>query len=80
MSRLVFLGTGGGRFAAILQARATGGIHLQLEGANGQPAASVQFPTNFVPRTSGDLYLGYDPAILPAPINYTNFSRDVGNI
>lgn len=36
MSRLVFLGTGGGRFAAILQARATGGIHLQLEGANGQ--------------------------------------------
>jgi phosphoribosyl 1,2-cyclic phosphodiesterase len=37
MSRLVFLGTGGGRFAAILQARATGGIHLQLEGSSGQP-------------------------------------------
>jgi phosphoribosyl 1,2-cyclic phosphodiesterase len=37
MSRLVFLGTGGGRFAAILQARATGGIHLQLEGPVGQP-------------------------------------------
>jgi phosphoribosyl 1,2-cyclic phosphodiesterase len=37
MSRLVFLGTGGGRFAAILQARATGGIHLQLEGPGGQP-------------------------------------------
>ena len=36
MSRIVFLGTGGGRFAAILQARATGGIHLQLEGANGR--------------------------------------------
>jgi phosphoribosyl 1,2-cyclic phosphodiesterase len=37
MSKLIFLGTGGGRFAAILQARATGGIHLLLEGANGQP-------------------------------------------
>ena len=37
MSRLVFLGTGGGRFAAILQARATGGIHLQLDGPDGQP-------------------------------------------
>jgi phosphoribosyl 1,2-cyclic phosphodiesterase len=37
MSRLVFLGTGGGRFAAILQARATGGIHLHLEAGNGQP-------------------------------------------
>ncbi len=37
MSRLVFLGTGGGRFAAILQARATGGIHLHLERDNGQP-------------------------------------------
>ena len=37
MSRLVFLGTGGGRFAAILQARATGGIHLQLDGPGGQP-------------------------------------------
>ena len=28
---------------------------------NGQPAATVQFPTNFVPRTSGDLYLGFHP-------------------
>jgi hypothetical protein len=37
MSGLVFLGTGGGRFAAILQARATGGIHLQLDGPDGQP-------------------------------------------
>ena len=36
MDKLIFLGTGGGRFAAILQARATGGIHLQLEGATGQ--------------------------------------------
>jgi len=30
MDRLTFLGTGGGRFACILQARATGGIYLQL--------------------------------------------------
>ncbi len=37
MSRLVFLGTGGGRFAAILQARATGGIHLLLAGPEGHP-------------------------------------------
>ncbi|MCX6928299.1 MAG: hypothetical protein NT154_34590, partial [Verrucomicrobia bacterium] len=28
---------------------------------NGQRAATVQFPASFVPRTSGDLYLGYDP-------------------
>lgn len=37
MSRLVLLGTGGGRFAAILQARATGGIHLALDGPDGRP-------------------------------------------
>jgi subtilisin-like proprotein convertase family protein len=34
---------------------------------NGQSAATVQFLTNFVPRTSGDLYLGYDPPIAPTP-------------
>ena len=28
---------------------------------NGQPAVTVQFPTRFVPRTTGDLYLGYHP-------------------
>ncbi|MEM4729733.1 MAG: MBL fold metallo-hydrolase [Thermoplasmata archaeon] len=31
ISKLTFLGTGGGRFACILQARATGGLYLQLE-------------------------------------------------
>ncbi len=36
MDKLIFLGTGGGRFAAILQARATGGIYLLLEGHGGQ--------------------------------------------
>lgn len=38
MSRLTFLGTSGGRFACILQARATGGIYLQLDrpGEEGQ--------------------------------------------
>ncbi len=45
---------------------------------NGQPAATVQFPAGFVPRTSGDLYLGYDPAIVPTPINYPNFSSTAG--
>ena len=30
MSKLVFLGTGGGRFAAILQARATGGLYVEV--------------------------------------------------
>jgi subtilisin-like proprotein convertase family protein len=45
---------------------------------NGQPAVTVQFPANFVPRTSGDLYLGYDPAILPSPINFINFSSIAG--
>jgi subtilisin-like proprotein convertase family protein len=29
---------------------------------NGQPAVTMHFPANFVPRTSGDLYLGFDPA------------------
>ena len=28
---------------------------------NGQPAATVHFLTNFVPRTSGDLYFGFHP-------------------
>jgi subtilisin-like proprotein convertase family protein len=32
---------------------------------NGQRAAAVQFPVKFVPRTSGDLYLGFDPPGLP---------------
>ena len=45
---------------------------------NGQPAATVQFPTDFVPRTSGDLYLGFDPTIIPTPINYPNFSSTAG--
>ena len=45
---------------------------------NGQNAATVQFLTNFVPRTSGDLYLGYDPAVVPTPISYTNFSSTAG--
>jgi subtilisin-like proprotein convertase family protein len=45
---------------------------------NGQSAARVQFLTNFVPRTSGDLYLGYDPAPVPAPISYTNFTSIAG--
>jgi hypothetical protein len=45
---------------------------------NGQPAVTVQMPTNMVPRTSGDLYLGYDPALVPAPVSYTNFSSVAG--
>jgi subtilisin-like proprotein convertase family protein len=38
---------------------------------NGQPALTMQFPANFVPRTSGDLYLGFDPAGLT---NGTSFA------
>jgi subtilisin-like proprotein convertase family protein len=38
---------------------------------NGQPAATVQFPTNFVPRTSGDLFLGFHP---PNPTNGVSFA------
>ena len=38
---------------------------------NGQPAATVQFPTNFVPRTSADLYLGFHP---PKPTNSVCFA------
>jgi subtilisin-like proprotein convertase family protein len=45
---------------------------------NGQPAATVLFPTNFVPRTSGDLYLGYDPGTVVAPISYPNFNSTAG--
>jgi subtilisin-like proprotein convertase family protein len=45
---------------------------------NGQPALTMQFPAKFVPRTSGDLYLGYDPAIVPAPINFLNFNSTAG--
>jgi subtilisin-like proprotein convertase family protein len=32
---------------------------------NGQRAATVHFPTSFVPRTSGDLYFGFHPPGLP---------------
>ena len=45
---------------------------------NGQRAATVQFPANFVPRTSGDLYLGYDPTYLPTPIDFADFSSTDG--
>jgi phosphoribosyl 1,2-cyclic phosphodiesterase len=37
MDRLTFLGTGGGRFACILQARATGGLYLQLSKDDSKP-------------------------------------------
>jgi subtilisin family serine protease len=33
---------------------------------------------HFVPRTSGDVYLGWDPSIVPPPINYSNFSSTAG--
>jgi len=45
---------------------------------NGQQAATVQFPDHFVPRTSGDLYLGFDPVIPPPPIVYANFNSTAG--
>ena len=45
---------------------------------NGQRAASVQFPVTVVPRTSGDLYLGFDPTVLPTPISYSDFSSTSG--
>ena len=45
---------------------------------NGQRAAAVQFPTNFVPRTASDFYLGFDPTVVASPINYANFSSVAG--
>src|ERR1019366_9209714 len=33
---------------------------------------------HFVPRTSGDLYLGYDPTIMPTPISFPSFSSTAG--
>ena len=36
MTSLKFLGTGGGRFAAILQTRATGGVYLLIEDSSGR--------------------------------------------
>ncbi|MEI6785430.1 MAG: LamG-like jellyroll fold domain-containing protein, partial [Verrucomicrobiota bacterium] len=44
---------------------------------NGQPLVATNLG-HFVPRTSGDLYLGYDPTIVPTPINYANFSSTAG--
>jgi subtilisin-like proprotein convertase family protein len=45
---------------------------------NGQPAAAVHFPAAFVPHTSGDLYLGFDPTVVPTPINFADFSSIAG--
>ena len=45
---------------------------------NGQRAAAVHFPTAFVPRTSGDLYLGFDPTVIPTPISFANFNSTTG--
>ncbi len=40
---------------------------------NGQAAATMRFATNFIPRTSSDFYLGFDPTVSPPPINYPDF-------
>jgi subtilisin-like proprotein convertase family protein len=37
---------------------------------NGQRAATVNFPASFVPRTSGDLFLGFHPAGLTNGVSY----------
>ena len=39
---------------------------------NNQPLVATNLGV-FVPRTSGDLYFGFDPTVLPVPINYINF-------
>lgn len=49
MTRMTFLGTGGGRFAAILQARATGGLYIEVgeRGPDGDAKeSSGQAPMN----------------------------------
>ncbi|MEI8044608.1 MAG: LamG-like jellyroll fold domain-containing protein, partial [Verrucomicrobiota bacterium] len=46
-------------------------------GTNSQPLVVSNLGA-FFPRTSGDLYLGYDPAAVPPPINYSNFSSTAG--
>src|ERR1035437_5312618 len=44
---------------------------------NNQPLVATNLG-HFVPRTSGDLYLGYDPTIVPTPINFLNFNSTAG--
>ncbi|HOC56422.1 MAG TPA: hypothetical protein PKI20_12440, partial [Verrucomicrobiota bacterium] len=44
---------------------------------NSQPLVTTNLGY-FVPRTSGDLYFGFDPTVLPVPINYINFSSIAG--
>ena len=36
---------------------------------NGQAAAAVKFPTGLHSADFGDMYLGFDPTVLPTPVN-----------
>ena len=45
---------------------------------NGQRATAVQFPTKFVPRTSGDLFLGFHPASPTNSVSYAGGLDEFG--
>jgi subtilisin-like proprotein convertase family protein len=45
-------------------------LHSAVIYTNGQPAATVQFPKSFVPRTYADVYLGYHTDVTTNKLGY----------
>src|ERR1039458_1883338 len=61
------LTNGGWQHVALTFGTNTGNAVLYT---NGQAAGTVNFPASFVPRTSGDLFLGFHPAGLTNGVSY----------
>ncbi len=69
---------GGWQHVALTYDTNSGVAALYVNGlTNNQPLVATNLG-RFVPRTTGDLYLGYDPSVVPAPINYPDFSSTAG--
>jgi len=69
---------GGWQHVALTYDTNSGVAALYVNGlTNNQPLVATNLG-RFVPRTTGDLYLGYDPSVIPAAINYPDFSSTAG--
>ena len=73
------LTNGGWQHVALTYDTNSGVAALYVNGltTNGVPLVSTNLG-RFVPQTSGDVYLGFDPAFVPTPINYPNFASTAG--
>lgn len=69
---------GGWQHVALTYDTNSGVAALYVNGlTNNQPLVATNLG-RFVPHTAGDLYVGYDPRVIPAAINYPDFSSTAG--